>query len=123
MLQRVARALLSLEMLAEGVTARGFDARVTVHGGERDDDPRRSAVLEQWCAKAEAAVAGERRREAQAPETVEQFRYRLIDEGEGLHYRDLAARERVSPSYVRKIRHELGREPTRGRPENTPARR
>jgi hypothetical protein len=123
----VARALVDLEMLAEGVTSAGFEP-TPIHGGDEQEPggkrpPGGPSTLDwhvselvQWCKDAEETVKRETGRVARpAAETTEQFHARLLREHAGKRDDDVARIERTSRTNVRKIRERGGRDPLYGR--------
>jgi hypothetical protein len=64
-----------------------------------------------WCIEAEIAVERTKRGRRRRPESKDEFRKRILDTYEGVHYADAARREGLSPTYIRLIRTEAWREP------------
>lgn len=131
MLRRVGTVLLQLELLSEAKGAGGFDAGVSLHKRPGDTSPptqgsgtdpeldRQVESLERWCERAERAVRRARKRPPGSAETPEQFRERLCRDYQGVNYRTVAQRERISDSYVRRIREDAGFRPLDGAPQRT----
>lgn len=123
LLGRVANALLGLESLSDGKTAKVDPNRV--HGGEstgglqvlRDKSPYEfmASELESWCDKAEDRAKAERRRVA-GPMTKLEENYWFIEEWEGKDYHVVAERTGMDPQDVWLKRQRLGVDPKTGRP-------
>lgn len=77
-------------------------------------------------AKLEAVYWAERliadvKRQRRAGMTPAEWRFWIAQEHEGRHYLDVAQSEKISPSYVRKIREEHNRRPLDGLPDDKAA--
>lgn len=129
LLRRVAQVLLDLELLSEAPASQGFDARPRINaptaagGALGPSGPRGGTRLEQqlaglgrWCEGAEREVEAARRGPRVEAETRVQFRARVVAEHRGVHYKQVALIERISDSFVRKIRREAGLRDTYGLP-------
>jgi hypothetical protein len=121
LIRRVASALLGLEALSDGKTAKIDPNRV--HGGEngglhllRDKSPYEfhTSELESWCEKAERRTQGERRRE-QKPMTKLEEDFWFFEEWEGKDYHVVADRTGLSPDEVWRKRERRGVNPKDGR--------
>lgn len=121
LVRRVANALLGLESLSDGKTAKIDPNRV--HGGDsgglallRDKTPFDFHVSEltSWCAKAEARVDGERR-QTRSPMTKLEEDYWFFEEWEGKDYRTVADRTGTKPDEVWRKRERRGVNPQNGK--------
>jgi hypothetical protein len=117
---RVASALLGLESLSDGKTAKIDPNRV--HGGEqdgiallRDKSPYEfhASELLSWCERAELRTENERRRIPQPMTPLEEdFWFRQY---EGTDYRSVANKENIEPMDVWRKRERMGLNPQDGR--------
>lgn len=123
LVRRVANALLGLESLSDGKTAKIDPNRV--HGGEqgglqllRDKSPLEfhSRELEDWCKRAEDRATSERRRQPKPMTPVEEH-YWFFEEWEGKDYRTVADRTGMEPDEVWRKRERAGRNGKDGRLE------
>lgn len=122
LVRRVANALLGLESLSDGKTAKvGGDI---VHGGEsgglqllRDKSPLEfhQRELEDWCQRAEDRATSERRRQIKPMTPVEEH-YWFFEEWEGKDYRTVADRLGWEPDEVWRKRERAGVNPKDGKP-------
>lgn len=122
LVRRVANALLGLESLSDGKTAK-IDPN-KVHGGEagglqllRDKSPYdfHAAELQSWCEKAEDRASKERRHDRQ-PMTKLEEDYWFFEEWEGKDYRTVAERTGMEADDVWRKRERRGVNPKDGRP-------
>lgn len=121
LVRRVANALLGLESLSDGKTAK-IDPN-KVHGGEsaglallRDKSPFDYHVSElaSWCERAEARANKERKRE-EKPMTKLEEDYWFFEEWEGKDYRTVADKTDLSADEVWRKRERRGVNPKDGR--------
>ena len=127
LVRRVASALLCLEALSDGKTAK-IDPN-KVHGGEggglqllRDKTPLEfhQAELEEWCRRAEDRTSKERKR-IPTPMTRLQEDFWFLEEWEGKDYHTVADRyegpngEKLTPDEVWRKRERSGRNGKDGR--------
>lgn len=121
LVRRVASALLGLEALSDGKTAK-IDPN-KVHGGEggglqllRDKSPLEfhQAELEEWCRRAEDRTSKERKR-IPTPMTRLEEDYWFLEEWEGKDYHTVADRTGMTPDEVWRKREWSGRNGKDGR--------
>lgn len=122
LIRRIADALIGLESLSEGATAK-IDPN-KVHGGDqsgvqllRDKSPYEFHVseLEGWCERVERRVEGERRQQ-RGPMSKLEENFWFFEEWEGKDYRTVAERTGMAPEDVWRKRERHGVNPKDGRP-------
>lgn len=121
LLHRVANALLGLESLSDGKTARIDPNRV--HGGDGSDlqvlrdmsaFEFHAAELDTWCNNAEQRIEKERKRDPR-PMTALEENYWFIEEWEGKDAHTVAERTGMSVEEVWRKRERAGRNAKDGR--------